>query len=142
MEKPRVFDSFEEMCDFLQKERYSSPWYEKVFHRWSWKIRNRWSVTVNLYERARYGYGHRDLWSFDTYIAGVIGRASLELSKKVHGWPLGDEFPTYESWVEFLEELGRDLTDYESEGFETEDPDERARAAMERFSGVWVNMWD
>jgi hypothetical protein len=43
-------------------------------------VRQAPSVLRNYYERARYGVGHRDVWSFDTYLAAVVARGLEELA--------------------------------------------------------------
>lgn len=149
----------------LEEQRARTPkivllWYSLT--RRTRTLRSVPSRVVNVYQRARYGFGHRDLWGFDNYIAGVISRAMSDLADVSHGYPATEEFPTMDSWREFLRELSRDLKAYtvhpvdEMEISNTDelwdnldeisDRDvsryERGVAAMKRFSENLGSMWD
>ena len=140
----KVFHSFDEVVAFLDEERRNTPWivrrYQDVNRR-LYKVKRVPSLVRNVYERARYGYGHRDLWSFDHYLARVVSRAATDLAENGHGYPGTEEFPDEESWKNFLRELSRDLEGYDvwdgnGDGYE------RGREAMIRFAKNFGSMWD
>lgn len=149
----------------IEADRAARPWYTRTWHRATrrWKrLEQVPSKIVNTYERARYGFGHRDLWSFDHYIAGVISKATKDLADTSHGYPATEEFPTFESWRDFLREISHDLDRYALDslddlGITTWDEiddrfDEisesdyqryhRGVDAMKRFSENFGSMWD
>lgn len=56
-------------------------------------------------QRGKRGYSIRDTWSFDMYLADVIGNGLMHLSKNTHGWP-DSKFKTFEEWQKELETIG------------------------------------
>lgn len=96
------------------------------------------------WQRARQGYSVHDLWSFDTYIAGVIGNAVQDL-KGAHGYPSD---MSEEEWAATLDRIATPLLAY-SEGKFLELTREQelaqydaAREAMHLFAGRLGDMWD
>lgn len=72
------------------------------------------------YQRIRYGYSDRDLWSLDHYLAFILKDALRDLADTTHGWPgrppepfwvemtpeQQAEFPfeTFEQWKDWLKD--------------------------------------
>lgn len=106
-------------------------------------------------ERSKNGFSTFDWWSFDTYIAGVIGRAVAKFRDDGVGYP-GDMTP--ESFNKLCTEISEPLIEYSDHKFSIYEKSEKelgmtysefeelqyhnAVKAMVKFSetlGVW---WD
>ena len=157
-----------ELFKHLEEERANRAWYEKLrdFFRYQvfgyhWSIlRSVPSHVINVYQRARYGFGHRDLWSFDQYLTRMLSKATSDLADVAHGYPGTPEFPTFESWIRFLRELSYDFAQYSDDylcdvdsvddifdrieelGEREERNYRRGTDAMRRFSENLGSMWD
>lgn len=161
----KTYENFSEFWDSIQEELEARPWYVKLwdgvytpFRRVVENGRQLSGRVRNTYERARYGYGHRDLWDFPEYITKLIGSAAGDLADIADSWPQSKEFPTFESWIDFLKQLEYDLAwysidsvdffgGYKSKDFVTHNSyDEQrlktAREALERFAKNFDGMWD
>lgn len=76
-------------------------WYRYITHGWYQDIYTFW-------HRGRYGWAPRDTWSFDLYIAGVLGAGLAYLAATTVGAPCGypeqrpefiDDDLSYEQWL-------------------------------------------
>ncbi len=95
-------------------------------------------------ERSENGFSTFDWWSFDTYIAGVIGRAVLKFRDDGMGHPPN---MTEEEFNTLCTEIGEPLIAYGDQKFtvkakEEEELYENAIDAMKRFSDVLGYWWD
>jgi hypothetical protein len=140
----KSFDSIEGMLASIPKPR----WYVRVWYKIQRVFRDlfveRPDRLRNLIERARYGYGHRDLWSFDTYITGVVSRATSDLEDRMHGHPAD---VTAEEWSDTLLEISSGAGVYanqmEDDPFnDTDNVVKRGRDAMKLFAENLDGMWD
>lgn len=69
--------------------------------------------TVDTFlQRGQKGWSHSDMFSMDTYMAGMIGSQLLYLAENTHGWPGGDEYPEFTDWQTALQENGQKLLRY------------------------------
>ncbi|OII61171.1 hypothetical protein BJP40_06490 [Streptomyces sp. CC53] len=101
---------------------------------------------VWAWQRARRGYSERDLWSLDTYIAGVVGAGVQHLKEVKHSHPVE---VTEQEWDDILDRIAGPLLAY-AEGkfdpglsFEDELVQyEAAREAMRLFAEHLGSMWD
>ena len=59
------------------------------------------------YQRCTRGYADIDWFDMSYYIQNVIPSMLRELAVKGQGYPIGDEFKTYESWEDYLLEIAR-----------------------------------
>lgn len=96
-------------------------------------------------ERQERGYSTADWWSFDTFIAGVIGQAVADFRDKGIGYP-GDM--TEESFAAFCTEISEPLLRYADNKFRVFNNEQEQKMyddaveAMKKFSerlGCW---WD
>ena len=69
-------------------------------------------------QRAKMGYSYRDIWDCGDYIVDLIIVMLIEYRNKTNGYPGTEEFPTFESWIAYLDEI-INLLDYSRQ-----DPDE------------------
>lgn len=60
-------------------------------------------------ERARHGVARSDTWSFHDYAGIVLANGLRILAEDSHGWPGTEEYPTFESWTEKLNEIADKL---------------------------------
>jgi len=98
----------------LKKEKIISIYY--WFYRlWKHKILYLHKEVLWFFQRGFRGYSDSDVWSFDIYLAGVIGHGLKHLAKYNHGWPQSDEFPKPENWDKFLNELSHEFLKYHYE---------------------------
>ncbi len=113
--------TFSEKVAEIKAERAAWPLKKKVnvwFRRkrnklrntdWLWRHRHKQNK-----QRIQKGYSYRDLWSFDTYLAGVISKGLIELRDVTHSYPCDTSM---EEWAQTLTEM--------ASGFD-----------------AWANMWD
>lgn len=87
-------------------------------------------VARNGWERARYGYGHRDVWSLDSYLARIISGGTKKLAETTYVHPT---FMEKDEWIQTLKEISEDFADY--------DPWERI-PDMERLGKYFPHLWD
>lgn len=133
-------------------EKETRYWWEKVINRikstWRWHvwpfIRN-WSTLGPprmFIQRGRRGFSDEDLWSFDMYVAPLIARALRVYITKTMGWPGQDErWPTFESWVEYVNDLADRLEHWNADNFIDLKAFEVTRNAMEEFGSMHDHFW-
>lgn len=139
---------FDEIMEEARQWRASHPW-RRRWYGLRRRLRRARVVAAReprwAWQRARHGYSRRDLWSFDTYIAGVIGRACIDLRDTSHGYPNG---LTEEEWANVLTGISEPLLEYSEHKFadltreEGQEQYEAARSAMQWFACRLGDMWD
>ena len=60
-------------------------------------------------ERAKHGVAREDCWSFHDYAGIVLANGLRILAEDSHGWPGTEEYPTFESWQDKLNEMADKL---------------------------------
>lgn len=140
--------SFAEIMAELEKWHRDHPWRSRWRRLTGW-LRDAFRFTrrapVKAWQRARRGYSTPDLWSFDVYICGVIGRAVLDLQANGHGYPVD---ATEEEWHDLLTAIAEPLLAYSEGKFAALDRDsdfaqyEAAKNAMRLFADNLGGMWD
>lgn len=88
---------FETMEDMWEHHKSNQRWYEKVWGTIYYPIyrfcvhtiweRIKPSNFKHWYQRARYGYSYRDVWSIDWFLADIIPKMVKDLKKTHHGIP-------------------------------------------------------
>ena len=88
----------------------------------AWVPLARWLVdhpASTALHRARYywqrlsrGWADFDLASLDKSLSSQLGAELVELSRRSHGWPAGEEFPTPQEWCAALRAAGASLKAY------------------------------
>ena len=61
--------------------------------------------------RGKNGWVPNDTWDLDSYLARVISESLKHLAETSNGWPCSNEFPTFESWKEYLLKLSKAFED-------------------------------
>ena len=77
--------------------RYPSNWIANIkmfFKTWRW-----------AYQRAKRGYADIDVWNFDDYLTQVMENGIKQLANQSYSFPGDDEFPTAESWTNYLNKI-------------------------------------
>lgn len=98
------------------------------------------------WQRARRGWSHQDTWSFDTYLARVIGEGLIHLSENAMGHPVA--WDSYEQWTKELKHHGNILLEYEDiELMYNNEEDIKTAYGKVRQSMRWVannfeDLWD
>jgi hypothetical protein len=59
-------------------------------------------------ERITYGVSTVDTWGFDSYLLAVFANGLQKLADDLHGWPAGEEWPTFEGWREAVQQAADD----------------------------------
>ena len=65
-----------------------------------------------FFQRGARGWADCDTWSMDDSLAPVIGQMLRHLAKYTNGYPECKEFPTFESWTKYLNDLAQAFEDY------------------------------
>jgi hypothetical protein len=80
------FKSVKEMQKKYKRTLWDDIQYYGFYIWWNVLTDLKWKVP-NYFERAYYGVGHADVWSFDNYLSSVILRGLKQLKKYKHGIP-------------------------------------------------------
>ena len=105
---------------------------------WSpWKYPSNWIRNARVffrqfkwaYQRITRGYSDPDWYDADTHLSKLIAQMLRKLAKDGMGYPGNEEFPTYESWANHLNEIAS-LLEYSN----SELPNE--------YEEAWLNTWD
>lgn len=72
-------------------------------------------------QRMRRGFADCDTWNLDTFLIKIIIRGLRHLADTTHGWPQSNEFPTYESWIDYLLSLADKFELAEKYIYDTDD---------------------
>ena len=81
--------------------RYISNWGRNIrlfFRQFKW-----------AYQRITRGFCDFDVWDFDYYLTSVMAQGIKHLADTTHSYPGNNEFPTYESWKDYLYEITNKL---------------------------------
>ena len=132
--------------------------YDRIFTYWYWwgEFRNPFSWILNtkhdlknLWLRYTRGVGCCDLFSYDSYIAKVIARDLRIYKEKNMSWPGNDEFKTFESWQDYIQEIidgleapekidwdAKDCFELENESLKKQE--EAMMKFAKHFSSFWI----
>lgn len=106
----------EKIIDYrYDKERFklndSYHWLTSVrsYRRMKDKLSAFTSCVKNKNERAKYGIGHRDIWSAGDYFLLILVNGLRTLARDAHGWPGTKEFGSFEGWQETLLQIADSL---------------------------------
>lgn len=106
---------------------------------WSpWKYPSNWARNIRVffrqfkwaYQRATRGFCDYDYWDLDIYLSELMAQSIKELAEKTHSYPGTEEFPTYESWRDYLYKIA-DLLRY---SLNEDMPNE--------FEEAWLATWE
>ena len=79
-------------------------WRHYLTHPWEF-FEDCWYNLKAAYQRVTRGFAYRDLFSIDSWFLDIFPEMLKEFRKNLHSYPGDNEFPTFESWVEYLEEM-------------------------------------
>ena len=85
--------------------------FNNTYYRWRypdcwWKnIKIFFSSFREAYQRITRGFSYCDVWDFDTYLAELMAQGLNVLADDGWGYPGDEEFPTKESWEEYLHDV-------------------------------------
>lgn len=91
--------SYKEECSVFLSHRKKESLWERIS---IWK-----EDVICIYQRLRYGYCYRDIWSIDQWFLTVVPNMIHDLRVNSHGYPSFFEGPEEENirkWVVFWEE--------------------------------------
>lgn len=84
-----------------------SPW--KYISNWPGNTRLFFRQFKWAYQRITRGFCDLDYWDLDHYLAELMAQSIKVLADETHGFPGTEEFPTYESWRDYLYEIVKKL---------------------------------
>ena len=108
-------DSFPDWLEWL--EMYLWWPIERIIEKlFNWGREVKW-----FWQRGRWGYSDRDLWSMDDWLAEIIPNALRDLAKCTHTYPREGtrQGKTMKKWQEFLRKKAQAFDDYRT----YDDPD-------------------
>jgi hypothetical protein len=89
------------------------PWWlgtaKKAKHYWT--LGDALGVGEWWYDRARRGWGKRDVWNMNHYLARVLSEMLGTLADEAHGWP-NKKYETFEEWQDALRENAAALSEW------------------------------
>lgn len=152
--------TLEEFFEYLEEGRRNRTLYQKSVN-WAYRwlvykpritVNEFFGGLVNRYQRSKYGIGHRDMWSFPSYISGVLAHAAMLHADEGYTYPGEDRGFTPEEWKDYLRDIATALRDYQAV-FEGTDhfpewyddfsvKQERARQALHRFAAEFEHIGD
>ena len=83
-------------------------------HLWCpWRYPSNWIRNIRMffrsfkwgYQRVTRGYADYDWWNWDMWMTELMAQSLKTMANKTIGYPGNDEFPTYESWIEYLNKI-------------------------------------
>lgn len=77
--------------------RYPCNWWKNIrlfFRRYKW-----------AYQRATRGFCDCDIWDLDGFYLNLFHDSLKELARISSGWPGNEQFPEYEDWIKYLNEM-------------------------------------
>lgn len=90
-------------------ENKLSIWKHKEYSKW-YRIDQKISLFFRklkwMFQRAKYGYCDKDLWSLDYTLGNYIASSVNELANRTHGYPFNT---TVEEWDEILRTIARNF---------------------------------
>ena len=110
-------------------------------HYYNWRYPSCWKKNIRIffnsisaaYQRVTRGFCWWDIWDFDSHLSELIAQGLETLANEGYGYPGNDEFPTPESWHDYLHEIARLFRFYLNE-----QPNEYEEA----WRGTWDSKYD
>ena len=96
------------------------------------------------YQRVRYGFSDKDLWSFDHYLSNVIVRGLTRLKSLQHGYPTSCKSEC--EWYDIMEdiiytfEINKQIVD--NLDIPSDIDKERYERGWKLFREYYNNLWD
>ena len=79
-------------------------WRHYITHPWEF-FEDCWLNIKAAYQRITRGFCFRDTFSIDNWFVDIIPEMLKHFRENLHSYPGNEEFPTFESWVKYLEEM-------------------------------------
>lgn len=79
-------------------------WQYYITHPWEF-FEDCWLNIKAAYQRITRGFAYRDLFSIDNWFLDIFPEMLKEFRENLHSFPGNSEFPTFESWTAYLEEM-------------------------------------
>ena len=79
-------------------------WRHYLTHPWDF-FEDCWYNLKAAYQRVTRGFAYRDLYSIDNWFLDIMPEMLKEFRENLHSYPGDNEFPTFESWTAYLEEM-------------------------------------
>lgn len=124
------------------------PWYKWLYYFFRYRLwhhlRERRRAFLGFFERGWRGYARHDLWSFDMYLAKVIGEGVKQLADGSYGWNDRD-FKTFEEYQQMLYKMSKGFLEYYDAEYEMKtDKDYEAglQESLELFRKYFHDLWD
>lgn len=79
-------------------------WRYYITHPWEF-FEDCWLNIKAAYQRITRGFAYRDLFNIDNWFLDIFPEMLKEFRENLHSFPGNSEFPTFESWAAYLEEM-------------------------------------
>ena len=79
-------------------------WRHYITHPWKF-FEDCWLNIKAAYQRITRGFAYRDLFNIDNWFLDIFPEMLKEFRENLHSFPGNSEFPTFESWAAYLEEM-------------------------------------
>ena len=79
-------------------------WQYYITHPWEF-FEDCWLNIKAAYQRITRGFAYRDLFNIDNWFLDIFPEMLKEFRENLYSFPGNSEFPTFESWTAYLEEM-------------------------------------
>ena len=79
-------------------------WQYYITHPWEF-FEDCWLNIKAAYQRITRGFAYRDLSNIDSWFLDIFPEMLKEFRENLYSFPGNSEFPTFESWTAYLEEM-------------------------------------
>lgn len=79
-------------------------WRHYLTHPWEF-FEDCWLNIKAAYQRITRGFAYHDLYSIDNWFLDIMPEMLKKFRENLHSYPGDSEFPTFESWTEYLKEM-------------------------------------
>lgn len=83
---------------------FPCSWRHYITHPWEF-FEDCWLNIKAAYQRITRGFAYRDLFSIDNWFLDIFPEMLKEFRENLHSFPGNSEFPTFESWTAYIEEM-------------------------------------
>ena len=83
---------------------FPCSWRHYITHPWEF-FEDCWLNIKAAYQRITRGFAYRDLFSIDNWFLDIFPEMLKEFRENLYSFPSNSEFPTFESWTAYLEEM-------------------------------------
>lgn len=88
-----------------------------LIHPWKW-FKHLFQNLRAAYRRIKFGWCYTDVWELGYWLLEILPPMFEYLAANGYGFPGDEEFPTYESWQQWLLKIAQDIRSVQEENVE------------------------